>query len=1198
MARLALELSLPAVPAWLTGGGGVGGAGGILGDELNGLAFDAATDTMIIRDTITPANVYNGSLGAKCGPCRASAALLYGPTGFLEWGPENLFPEVSSWALNGATITNNATTAPDGTNTGILITATASPNAGILLATLGTSDGAWYTSSAYVKYDTANFVRFSITGLDGDHMTYFDMFLGAVASNPGGNVAHIEDAGNGWRRISISRTLVPGPAFPLIVLTDADGLDAVTLGKTLYAWGVQFEHGNLKPYLRTTTGAAYGLRRDYDPRLMGNKPGYLSERVKTNYILSSRNLADATYWNASGASVVANQAVSAMGDTTLAKWTTIGMTDDGLFISNAAGDNGPGKVWIISFWAKCETGTYTLPVLMDSTSGPYLNTSVILTTTLKRHYVVGVADGTASAAFRIFFGKFNTLSATPSAVIYIGDVQAEISDNTYPGITGPSSYIPTTTATVTRAADTAHISTTKFPYASQTSTLYVKWLEVANRGGNALLLNNLEFDYGNYMGLAGGGSYPPYGGVAVQAYMASGLVNNYQIPNKPQGVPYKAAFGWAPNNNNMAFEGLMASVDDTNDPTYPVLNELAIGYGIIYVNQLDGWVLEGMYLPRRMTNSQLQVQTGGDPIYSAAEVVLGIAETNGIAWAASDDSMVIKDTTNPAKNYLGSAVAKFGSVRASAGTQYGSTGLLEWAPENMLTQSQTLIGGPWGNNSSTIAADVIAAPDGFMTADRLDALASANSTLYNVVTLSSLPNVCTCSIYAKKGTANWFYMDPYDGTSYPSWFNLATGVVGTSTAGNTAAITDAGNGWWRCSVTRLLLGNIYLSFGVSDADNSSVLAAPSTVYMWGAQINHGVTAQPYLVTTTSPVYALRRDYDPAVAGAKFLMEEQRTNICVNSQNIAAFNQNDFTALADQIAAPDGTMTADLLTASGAANPHAFAAASDAVSGLHTWSCYVKQGTANFAKLSAHDGANHWSYFNLNTGLPGTNEAGNTSKMEAVGGGWYRCSVTRTSIASFAVVGLCDADNAVAATIGKTLYVWGYQIEVGPNASSYIPTTSMSVTRAQDLPVLIGQTLSDTAGSIYAKCATPPGAAYNTSIMMYGSNELLMIHNDASPRSFAIMYVGSYPSFQFVPEPTPLVYAKMALGWAPDNANAARNGTIAGADNLTGGPTVLLAGGAIYLGRREYDGAALNGWMSEGMYLPRRLTNAEMVTRTT
>jgi hypothetical protein len=161
----------------------------------------------------------------------------------------------------------------------------------------------------------------------------------------------------------------------------------------------------------------------------------------------------------------------------------------------------------------------------------------------------------------------------------------------------------------------------------------------------------------------------------------------------------------------------------------------------------------------------------------------------------------------------------------------------------------------WIRNNFTASANTTTAPDGTLTADTLiENTANANHYIANQVAAISLSNGnCTMSIYAKKIVRDWFAVSLYDGTTGRiAWFNINNGTIGTVQSGATANISDAGNGWYRCSITMpMSASNInYTSYYGADADNSVVYTGNgvASYYVWGAQLEIGAlsTYQPVL----------------------------------------------------------------------------------------------------------------------------------------------------------------------------------------------------------------------------------------------------------------------------------------------------------------------------------------------------------------
>ena len=97
------------------------------------------------------------------------------------------------------------------------------------------------------------------------------------------------------------------------------------------------------------------------------------------------------------------------------------------------------------------------------------------------------------------------------------------------------------------------------------------------------------------------------------------------------------------------------------------------------------------------------------------------------------------------------------------------------------------------------------------------------------------------------------------------------------------------------------------------------------------------------------------------------------------------------------------------------------------------------------------------WFNLAAGTAGTHTAGastllySTKAIEAFGGGWYRCAVEVTSTTITAITASSAptaADNTSPANADE-IYAGDAQFEAALHASSFITTTSATVTRSGD-----------------------------------------------------------------------------------------------------------------------------------------------------
>jgi hypothetical protein len=223
----------------------------------------------------------------------------------------------------------------------------------------------------------------------------------------------------------------------------------------------------------------------------------------------------------------------------------------------------------------------------------------------------------------------------------------------------------------------------------------------------------------------------------------------------------------------------------------------------------------------------------------------------------------------------------------------------------------------------------------------------------------------------------------------------------------------------------------------------------------------------------------------------YLAEKQSINLLLQSEDFtttwAKADAGD-TIAKDVALAPNKTSTANVITASTTdGNHYVVQYGLNLPHGTHTFSTFAKKGDVDFAML--YDGViGHYAFFNLSTGQVGTVAAGAAAYMESYGNGWYRCAMRFP--ASESSYGLCifpaasDNDFTYAGNgASASLYIWGAQLETGSIITSYIPTTTLAVTRSVDKLVYKmddGNVLNNRSGSLVCKSYfTSSGQVINT-----------------------------------------------------------------------------------------------------------------------
>ena len=504
----------------------------------------------------------------------------------------------------------------------------------------------------------------------------------------------------------------------------------------------------------------------------------------------------------------------------------------------------------------------------------------------------------------------------------------------------------------------------------------------------------------------------------------------------------------------------------------------------------------------------------------------------------------------------------FTVTRATTATRVNSAGLVEVVPYNLVTWSEMFTDATWSKINSTITSNTTTAPDGTLTADKL-VENSINSNHWVFQSNTGSFQSITASCYFKKSERDWGLIrvrtnidDRY------AYFNLNNGTIGTVNAQLTATIQDVGNGWYRCIVTTTAPTTSAnpIVFGMSNADNTNSYLGDGTsgLFIWGAQLVEGTTAKDYLRTETR-LNIPRLDYSLGSC-PNLLLEPQRTNLALRSEEFdnASWTKLNVSVTANTTTSPSGVQNADSLVENTATGLHLILQAFVSTATTYSYTCYIKPDTRTRAYLRTDTNVGTVrTLFDL-TGAGSVVLLNHTSAtITNIGNGWYKCSIT--FIEGVGAVGrLVAVEGAIGTNISYTgngltaFYLWGAQLEAGAYATSYIPTTTASVTRNAD-SISLGNVytnglISASGGTWFVELrnniarvrdAFAQSLFIGTTIGGVGTDGFSFTCSSGSSRIQIRKYVASVETFLYV---TTTDTSKIAIKWNGTTADIFQNGT--------------------------------------------------------
>ena len=551
---------------------------------------------------------------------RSSDATFTDSTGVVRRSPWNLVTyseqfNNAAWTKDRVTVTDNVTTAPNGTLSADKIVDTLQGNNAYRVYNAVTLSAISYSASFYVKAAEYSWVYIRI----GNSLrVWFNVTTGVVGGADSGIAGRIENAGNGWYRCTaIITTATAGGGFALLGLTNANNVESYTPttgGQGVFVWGAQLVEGaEALPYFATTDRLNVP-RLDYRNAdgTLSTCPRLLLEPQRTNGIRNSSMVGAVagspgtlpTNWtqffgNGLTRTVVGTGTenglpyVDVRFSGTVTTTSTEIVTETSTAISASS-----GQVWSTSAFIKIVSAptppnSYVLKSYYWN-GGAYVNesnTSFTPTTTLARYAAVHTVPASTITHTSQAIRANLTNGAAYDFTIRIAAPQMELGAYA-------TTWVPTTTTAVTRIADAASKTGVSSLIGQAEGTLFVDIIPTDVTITNAIGINNGSTS-DRILIFTGSG--------LIFAQVRVGGVSQFNVNTSASvGVRYKAAIAYKGSNFAFYLNGTQIGVSSTG--TVPACSVISYDTGT-GVSPFVGRNNQAALFPTRLDNATLAAIT-------------------------------------------------------------------------------------------------------------------------------------------------------------------------------------------------------------------------------------------------------------------------------------------------------------------------------------------------------------------------------------------------------------------------------------------------------------------------------------------------------------------------------------------------------------------------------------------------------------